>query len=128
MGLTNEHVGSKILAKIQIYVLTRAELLFHLSYVCKQWYFFQKLICAALRRKCYNDREKVWGWRPRIFNLFENTSERKILEIFLSCYWRFLHPNLINNESENWNKSLGSRSLQKQVRKRMFQVSKYVVE
>ena len=27
MGLTNEHVGPKILAKIKIYVLTRAELL-----------------------------------------------------------------------------------------------------
>ena len=28
MGLTNEHVEPKILAKIKIYVLTRAELLF----------------------------------------------------------------------------------------------------
>ena len=32
MGLTNEHVGPKILAKIKIYVLTRAELLFNLCY------------------------------------------------------------------------------------------------
>ena len=32
MGLTNEHVGPKILAKIKIYVLTRAELLFVLCY------------------------------------------------------------------------------------------------
>ena len=32
MGLTNEHVGPKILAKIKIYVLTRAELLFTLCY------------------------------------------------------------------------------------------------
>ena len=30
MGLTNENVGPKILAKIKIYVLTRAELLFTL--------------------------------------------------------------------------------------------------
>ena len=32
MGLTNEHVGPKLLAKIKIYVLTRAELLFTLCY------------------------------------------------------------------------------------------------
>ena len=32
MGLTNEHVGPKILAKIKIYVLTRAEILFQVCY------------------------------------------------------------------------------------------------
>jgi hypothetical protein len=32
MGLTNEHVGPIILAKIKIYVLNRAELLFNLCY------------------------------------------------------------------------------------------------
>ena len=32
MGLTNEHVGPKILAKIKKYVLTRAELLFQVCY------------------------------------------------------------------------------------------------
>ena len=32
MGLSHEHVGPKILAKIKIYILTRAELLFHLCY------------------------------------------------------------------------------------------------
>ena len=32
MGLTNEQVGLKILAKIKIYVLIRAELLFPLCY------------------------------------------------------------------------------------------------
>ena len=32
MGLTNEHVGSKILAKIKIYILRRAELLCSLCY------------------------------------------------------------------------------------------------
>ena len=32
MGLTNENVGHKILAKIKIYVLTRAELLFKVCY------------------------------------------------------------------------------------------------
>ena len=32
MGLTNENVGPKILAKIKIYVLIRAELLFPLCY------------------------------------------------------------------------------------------------
>jgi hypothetical protein len=32
MGLSYEHVGPKILAKIKIYILTRAELLFNLCY------------------------------------------------------------------------------------------------
>ena len=32
MALTNEHVGPMILAKIKIYVFTRAELLIHLCY------------------------------------------------------------------------------------------------
>ena len=32
MGLTNEHVGPKVLQKIKIYVLTRAELLFKVCY------------------------------------------------------------------------------------------------
>ena len=32
MGLTYEHVGPKILAKIKMYVLTRAELLFKYCY------------------------------------------------------------------------------------------------
>ena len=32
MGLTNDHVGSKILAKIKFYILTRVELLFTLCY------------------------------------------------------------------------------------------------
>ena len=32
MPLSHEHVGSKIVAKIKIYILTRAELLFTLCY------------------------------------------------------------------------------------------------
>jgi hypothetical protein len=32
MGLSHEHVGPKILAKIKIYILTRAELLFPVCY------------------------------------------------------------------------------------------------
>ena len=32
MSLSNEHIGSKILAKIKIYILTRAALLFTLCY------------------------------------------------------------------------------------------------
>ena len=32
MGLTNENVGPKILAKIKIYALTRAEILFQVCY------------------------------------------------------------------------------------------------
>ena len=32
MGLTNEHEGPKMVVKIKIYVITRAELLFNLCY------------------------------------------------------------------------------------------------
>ena len=43
MGLTNEHVEPKILAKIKIYVLTRAELLFTLCY---------EIPCTLKMNKC----------------------------------------------------------------------------
>ena len=48
MGLTNEHVGPKILAKIKIYVLTRAELLFQVCYEipCRRintFYYIKKI-------------------------------------------------------------------------------------
>ena len=56
MGLTNEHVGPRILAKIKTYVLTRAELLITLCYEipcnltkktllnkCQRWLFFPRL-------------------------------------------------------------------------------------
>ena len=44
MGLTNENIGPKILAKIKIYVLTRAELLFKVCYeipcIIEDLYFY----------------------------------------------------------------------------------------
>ena len=43
MGLTNEHVGPKLLAKIKIYVLTRAELLFQ--------------VCSGLYQKAFRDSD-----------------------------------------------------------------------
>ena len=50
MGLTNEHVGPKILEKIKIYVLTRAELLFYLCYetpcICSQTTQSTHVICT----------------------------------------------------------------------------------
>ena len=46
MGLTNENVGPKILAKIKIYVLTRAELLFQVCYEipCRGGVFFTRIL------------------------------------------------------------------------------------
>ena len=41
MSLSNEQIGSKILAKIKIYILTRAELLFTLCY---------EIPCKALQK------------------------------------------------------------------------------
>ena len=51
MGLTNEHVGPKILAKIKIYVLARAELLFNLCYEipCKK-----AALCAPQPENYFN--------------------------------------------------------------------------
>ena len=51
MGLTNENVGTKILAKIKIYVLTRAELLFKVCYEipctkCPKKVPHQLLVCG----------------------------------------------------------------------------------
>ena len=45
MSLSHEHVGSKILAKIKMFTLTRAELLFNLCYEipCNQQRTFQIL-------------------------------------------------------------------------------------
>ena len=56
MGPTNENVGPKILAKIKIYVLTRAELLFQVCYEipCK----YPTLLCQF----CYNPLQlKILG-------------------------------------------------------------------
>ena len=39
MGLSHEHVGPKILAKIQIYILTRAELLLSFPQTDEPYYF-----------------------------------------------------------------------------------------
>ena len=48
MGLTNEHEEPKILAKIKIYVLDRAELLFNLCYeIPCNWFYFLFLEVTA---------------------------------------------------------------------------------
>ena len=51
MGLTNEHVGPRILAKIKIYVLTRAELLVTLCYEIPCIIAQMCLLCTALSSK-----------------------------------------------------------------------------
>jgi hypothetical protein len=61
MGLTNEHVGPKILAKIKIYVLTRAELLFHLCY---------EIPCKYLSKL------------PRLFQPFFTSLSQSFIEAF----------------------------------------------
>ena len=65
MGLTNENVGPKILAKIKIYVLTRAELLFPLCYEIpctrtdySQFFLVQKKACQMT--ETHFDLMKKW--------------------------------------------------------------------
>ena len=55
MALTNENVGPKILAKIKIYALTRAELLFQVCYEipCTSLHYsynFQFLLLQTTRK------------------------------------------------------------------------------
>ena len=54
MALTNEHVGPMILAKIKIYVFTRAELLFQVCYETpcmsqapSKWIELKKSFCSG---------------------------------------------------------------------------------
>ena len=54
MALTNEHVGPMILAKIKIYVFTRAELLFQVCY---------ETPCIAL---LYSRRRGSWLWHSLV--------------------------------------------------------------
>ena len=54
MSLTNEHVGPMILAKIKIYVFTRAELLFQVCY---------ETPCIAL---LYSRRRGSWLWHSPV--------------------------------------------------------------
>ena len=55
MGLTNENVGPKILAKVKIYVLTRAELLFK--------------VCYEIPCICYMVQPKYFHWPSHSISL-----------------------------------------------------------
>ena len=70
MGQTNENVGPKILAKIKIYVLTRAELLFKVCYEipCSKDNIFLKK-CTSENRTTEIRRNQGMSvqctWRPK---------------------------------------------------------------
>ena len=75
MGLSHEHAESKILEKIQIYILTRAELLFTLCYEIPCIWYWLAVIW-------------IWAWHNFLlpFNSFGNTKLNSIAEVgwFLS--------------------------------------------
>ena len=56
MPLSHEHVGSKIVAKIKIYTLARAELLFNLCYE------IPCITLVNLLEKLERAIKKVWGF------------------------------------------------------------------
>ena len=61
MPLSHEHVGTKIVAKIKIYILTRAELLFTLCYEipcmsCKNGYSDKNIVY----KKSAQYRKYLW--------------------------------------------------------------------
>jgi hypothetical protein len=49
MGLSHEHVGPKILAKIKIYILTRVELLCRLCYEIPCTFVFNSGVAKAMK-------------------------------------------------------------------------------
>ena len=81
MGLTNEHVGHKLLAKIKIYVLTRAELLFPLCYEIPCTIFFK-------------NEDNV---RHPAFSVLQKLSHYSC-SIFLSILLYFLPPKSFQRE------------------------------
>ena len=82
MSLSNEHIGSKILAKIKLYILTRAELLFTLCYEipCNQGPIFSQCslkfeswtdsrphTTTRNRNVCAMTLEKLWLFYDRMY-------------------------------------------------------------
>ena len=98
MGLTNENVGPKILAKIKIYVLTRAELLFKVCYEipCRtkvRWRF----------RKILWPSQNIWTFQCRWFQPeFSTTIFRsdEVLSVSTSNLSGNSVPALIRHGSE----------------------------
>ena len=94
MPLSLEHVESKIVAKIKIYILTRAELLFNLCYEIPCIFFLyscrmskrqKKLSCRFLYFVVFLEQEKqpYWNmfWKP---NMLRKTSN----VLLLSTIWQ----------------------------------------
>ena len=83
MPLSHEHIGSKIPAKIQIYTLTRAKLLFPLCYEipCKRRYLYiAKPFKKCLTFKRLNGYENevcdwIWEFREKEQNLFAKVED-----------------------------------------------------
>ena len=109
MGLSHKHVGPKILAKIQIYILTRAELLFTLcpEIPCKSFlprrrkYFdtntsIKGRILEAFSYKSFRTHwvQNIWGLALKYLRFYQVT--RKI--VFLNSI-NFKNWEII---SENW--------------------------
>ena len=63
MPLSHEHVGSKILAKIKIYILTRAELLLNLCYEipCILTFGKKRQTFAKMKRNKKKSRQINYG-------------------------------------------------------------------
>ena len=104
MGLTNEYVGPKILAKIKIYVLTRTELLFTLCYeipcMCK----------PSFSASCF--AEHVFWWISFIdlyLTSFLQNSHIRFpfgFRCFLMCVLRFLTALGPSNDFSQYSQSL----------------------
>jgi hypothetical protein len=99
MGLSHEHIGPKILAKIKIYVLTRAELLFPLCYEipCRTTLEVSKLIEIFLfysdskwnkvQHECIKCLKAIMNNRVGLKDMFEHKEALTLLA-------RSMQPNL----------------------------------
>ena len=103
MGLTNEHVGTKILAKIKIYVLTRAELHITLCYEIPVSFTVVRELWDGLMSKQRGSFENtkmlkdIWKSIFTNINLFSLAAET-LFFWFVSWQKRYIYQDLIEKK------------------------------
>ena len=112
MALSHEHVGSKILAKIKIHILTRAELLFNLSmrYPVASILFFDyekangKTLLVTCIKKSLEIEVPIKNLLNGTSDLWENKCNHTNM-IYITP-WRLTLPSIFGNSisinSHNW--------------------------
>ena len=90
MSLSHEHIGSKISAKIKIYILSSAELLCTLCneipciYIVINWQFFPSIFRSE--RSCQIKYAQEWVQKAHKRNFKFGKRLSRLLETFALCY------------------------------------------